>query len=68
MTQSDRGRSSAPRPPALSVRDLAKVYGRGPASVRALDGVSLDVDAGTSTGRAGANRATDASGRRDRCV
>jgi putative ABC transport system ATP-binding protein len=31
---------------AISVRDLSKVYSTGAAAVRALDGVSLDVEAG----------------------
>jgi putative ABC transport system ATP-binding protein len=32
--------------PALATRDLAKVYGSGETAVRALDGVTLQIDAG----------------------
>lgn len=38
--------STAPATPLLRVRRLTKVYGSGPAAVRALDGVSLDLHAG----------------------
>ena len=31
---------------ALQVRDLSKVYGQGPSAVHALDGISLEVQAG----------------------
>jgi len=48
-------------PPAVSVRELEKVYGRGSASVRALGGVSIDFDAGTFTavmGQSGSGKST----------
>ncbi|MET0901836.1 MAG: ABC transporter ATP-binding protein [Acidimicrobiales bacterium] len=43
--------STAPAVPptplaALQVRDLSKVYGQGPSAVHALDGISLEVQAG----------------------
>ena len=34
------------QPPALSTRDLVKVFGSGETAVRALDGVSVEIDAG----------------------
>jgi putative ABC transport system ATP-binding protein len=34
------------KPPALSTRDLVKVFGSGETAVRALDGVSVEIDAG----------------------
>ncbi len=34
---------------ALSARDLVKVYGRGDAEVRALNGASIDIAPGTFT-------------------
>src|SRR5437773_7792763 len=33
-------------PAAISVRDITKVYSEGAAAVRALDGVSLDIESG----------------------
>src|SRR5437016_5046136 len=33
-------------PAAISVRDITKVYSEGAAAVRALDGVSLDIQSG----------------------
>ncbi|MFZ2501295.1 MAG: ABC transporter ATP-binding protein [Nocardioides sp.] len=41
--------------PAARVRDLTKIYGKGDAQVRALDGVSLDLDAGRFTAVMGAS-------------
>jgi putative ABC transport system ATP-binding protein len=35
-----------PGPPLIELRDITRVYGHGEAEVRALDGVSLRVDAG----------------------
>ena len=46
---------------ALSARDLVKVYGRGDAQVRALDGASIDIAAGTFTaimGPSGSGKST----------
>ena len=49
-------------PPAiLSLREVSKVYGDGDAAVRALDGVSLDVEAGdfvAITGASGSGKST----------
>ncbi|WP_121822720.1 ABC transporter ATP-binding protein [Halostella salina] len=42
---------------ALSVRDLTKVYGDGDAAVRAVDGISFDVEPGTAVGILGPNGA-----------
>jgi putative ABC transport system ATP-binding protein len=47
--------------PTLSARDLVKVYGRGQAEVRALDGASIDIAAGTFTaimGPSGSGKST----------
>jgi putative ABC transport system ATP-binding protein len=35
--------------PAVALRGVHRSYGRGTAAVRALDGVDLDLAAGTST-------------------
>ena len=43
------------RPVAASVRELTKVYGKGEAAVRALDGVSLDLYEGEFTAVMGAS-------------
>src|SRR5689334_425927 len=46
---------------AASAQDVVKVYGRGDAAVRALDGASLDVDRGTFTavmGPSGSGKST----------
>ncbi|MBE7325004.1 ABC transporter ATP-binding protein [Nocardioides sp. Y6] len=48
-------------PPAARVRDLARVYGTGQSQVRALDGVSLDIEAGEFTavmGPSGSGKST----------
>jgi len=52
---------SFPAEPAVSLRDVHRTYGRGPAAVRALDGVDLDLLAGTFTavmGRSGSGKST----------
>jgi len=36
----------ATRPPLIDFRDVAKIYGKGEAEVRALDGASFTIDAG----------------------
>jgi ABC-2 type transport system ATP-binding protein len=43
--------------PAVSVRELTKVYGSGEDAVRAVDGVSFDVEPGTAVGVLGPNGA-----------
>ena len=51
----------SPAEPAVSLRDVHRTYGRGPAAVRALDGVDLDLLAGTFTavmGRSGSGKST----------
>jgi putative ABC transport system ATP-binding protein len=47
--------------PAARIRDLVKTYGSGDALVRALDGVSLDLEAGCFTaimGPSGSGKST----------
>ena len=56
-----RRRSGATRAPAARVVDLTKVYGKGEAQVRALDGVSLDIARGEFTaimGPSGSGKST----------
>ncbi|MEO5982404.1 MAG: ABC transporter ATP-binding protein [Pedococcus sp.] len=51
----------ASRAPAARVRDLSKIYGKGEAQVRALDGVSLDIAASQFTaimGPSGSGKST----------
>lgn len=48
-------------PPAARVRDLVRTYGSGQSEVRALDGVSLDIEAGEFTavmGPSGSGKST----------
>ncbi len=50
--------------PLLSLRDVSKVYGEGEAAVRALDGVSLDIERGelvAITGSSGSGKSTAVS-------
>ena len=47
--------------PLLSLRDITKIYGEGDAAVRALDGVSLDIERGelvAITGASGSGKST----------
>ena len=44
--QPPSGRQPA-APSAARARDVTRIYGRGPAAVTALDGVSLDIPAGS---------------------
>jgi len=49
------------REPAARIRDLVRTYGSGDALVRALDGVSLDLEAGRFTaimGPSGSGKST----------
>ena len=47
MTVSPTAPAVPPTPlAALQVRDLSKVYGQGPSAVHALDGITLEVQAG----------------------
>jgi len=48
-TQPPTGREQ-PVAPAARAREVTRIYGRGPAAVTALDGVSLDIPAGSFTG------------------
>jgi ABC-2 type transport system ATP-binding protein len=43
--------------PAISVRGLTKVYGRGKNELRAVNDVSFDIDSGTAVGVLGPNGA-----------
>ncbi|WP_135364240.1 ABC transporter ATP-binding protein [Halosimplex halophilum] len=53
----ERDGASTDAAPALSVRGLSKTFGDGDEAVRAVDGVSLDVDPGTVVGVLGPNGA-----------
>ncbi len=48
-TTLSRDTNPATQTPAARTLDLVKVYGRGEAAVRALDGVTLDLPAGRFT-------------------
>lgn len=53
--------SGTASPPAAGTRDLVKVYGSGHTAVRALDGVSVDIETGRFTaimGRSGSGKST----------
>ncbi|HEU5076756.1 MAG TPA: ABC transporter ATP-binding protein, partial [Polyangiaceae bacterium] len=51
----DRTASAAEPEHVVEFVDLSKIYGRGDAEVRALDGVSLDIEAGEFVGIMGAS-------------
>ncbi|QLH82743.1 ABC transporter ATP-binding protein [Halosimplex pelagicum] len=53
----ERDDASTDADPALSVRGLSKTFGGGDEAVRAVDGVSLDVEPGTVVGVLGPNGA-----------
>jgi ABC-2 type transport system ATP-binding protein len=53
----ERDDASTDAAPALSVRDLSKTFSDGTEAVRAVDGVSLDVQPGTVVGVLGPNGA-----------
>ncbi|GAA1899490.1 ABC transporter ATP-binding protein [Lapillicoccus jejuensis] len=63
MTTTTLSRDTTPaaQPPAARTLDLVKVYGRGEAAVRALDGVGVDLPAGRFTavmGPSGSGKST----------
>src|SRR3954465_12589748 len=61
LTATGTATGTATRTVAASARDVFKVYGRGDAAVRALDGASLDVERGTFTavmGPSGSGKST----------
>jgi len=61
LTVTGTAPATATRSLAASAEDVVKVYGRGDAAVRALDGASLDVDRGTFTavmGPSGSGKST----------
>jgi putative ABC transport system ATP-binding protein len=54
-------RSSASAPPAVALRDVRKVYGKGDSEVVALDGVTIDLERGSFTaimGPSGSGKST----------
>jgi ABC-2 type transport system ATP-binding protein len=57
MTAADSPSFSAPSAPAISVRDLVKVYGTGARAKTALHGVTLDIPRGSFFGLLGPNGA-----------
>src|SRR4051794_32826995 len=61
MTATATTPETAGRPPAASAKDVVKVYGRGDAAVRALDGASIDAEGGSFTavmGPSGSGKST----------